>query len=97
MKILLLGLIAVTLIASLVTVSANPPDNKGKNLNWAHRAGNTPGGGSVGHINPAHPNQNLGDIYPGPDDCGFRNGEAKKGSQHVLPDAVPFEQALPPE
>jgi len=91
----LICLVSLMIATSLLTgtVLAVGPET---NPNWATRAGNTPAGGSIGHINPAHPNMNLGEIYPGPDDCGFRNGEATKGSQKSLPDAVPFEQALPP-
>ena len=82
-----LALFSMSLMLALATttflVTANPV--------WG-RTPPTPNGGSIGHVNPA---LSQGRIYPGPDDCGFLNGEAEPGSQHQLPDAVPFIQFTP--
>lgn len=78
----------VLLMVGTVPVSADTDTNP----QWGQGAGVS--GGSIGHINPVHRHWKCGNIYPGPDDCGYLNGEAEMGSQHTLPAAVQFDQEI---
>jgi len=80
-------LVLVTLLVTMGTVMAVGPDYN-QNQNWGDL---NPSGGTTGHANPALSWQ--GWVYPGTDDCGFKNGQSTMGSPATLPDAVPFPQA----